>query len=105
MLVLSQVIDDLRRQSEETLKFLNRKEIQAWRNHPATIFLIKQLEADYLTYHSEWENGNFTSETDSGTAQLNAEALGAVDALSKIAEYIDGLADIKTETEEEVEGV
>lgn len=103
MINLSQTIDDLRRQSEDTLKFLNRKEIQAWKQHPATLFLIKQLEADYLLYHSMWENGDFTSETDSGTAQSNAGALGAVDALSKIAEYIDSLAELKTELEEDEE--
>lgn len=100
MLLLSQVIDDLRRQADEALKVLDIQQIRAWQNHPATVYILKELEADYLLFHSMWENGEFTASTDSGTAQSNAEALGAVDALCKVAEYIDAIGATKADIEE-----
>jgi hypothetical protein len=88
---IAEVIEDLRRQGEEALSIVSVSEIRSWQKHPATVYIQKMLEADYLDYHLQWENGNFTSDTDSGTLQANAKALGAVEALSLIATSFDDI--------------
>lgn len=100
---LSQLEEDLRRQAEDALDIVNRKEILVWQNHPCTTYLLRMLEADYLSYHMGWENGNFTTESDSGTIQANAKALGAVEALSLVSSAFDTIDNIKIELVEEEE--
>ena len=100
---LSQLIETLRRQAGEVLELVDANELRNWKNHPATIYIMKQLEADYLTYHEGWENGNYTAESDSGTIQANAKALGAIEALSMVAESFDTIENVAYKVPEEEE--
>ena len=101
MQTLSQLIDTLRRQAEESLEIVGPNEVRNWQRHPATVYILKQLEADYLNYHLLWENGHFTAESDSGTIQANSKALGALEALCAIAESIDIVAELAYKIPEE----
>lgn len=99
---LLQAIDDLRRQGEEALELVDVNELRNWQRHPATVYILKQLEADYLQHHLMWEDGQFTAESDSGTAQANAAALGTLKALNMVAESFDTIDALKVRDIEEV---
>jgi len=66
-----------------------------WAAQEETIILKKQLRQDKQDILNHWSVGGYTEETDSGTAQLNAQALGKVEAIDQILGWID--ADEETE--------
>ena len=95
--------ESLQKQAEEIVGFLDHQEIINWQKHPCTQFILKRLEAETLGYHINWANGAFTDESESGTIQLNAKAIGAIEALELIADNIESLDRFKVELEEESE--
>ena len=50
-------------------------------NHPITHALLFKLEAELEQMNEAWGVGVFTGDTNAKTAQLNAEALGKIDAM------------------------
>lgn len=88
--------EDLRERAQLLLQDLTNEEKRQWQGHPCTEALILTLRGDYLDHHSFWEGGEFTSENAEGTAQKNAKALGTLEAIRLIAEYIE---DIHTHVE------
>ena len=100
---LSQVEEDLRRRALEALQIVDHNEINNWLKHPCTQYILRTLEADYMSHHISWEECSLTAESAEGTSQLNAKALGAINALTLIAEAIDDLSEIKAELTQEEE--
>lgn len=83
--------EELRTRANQLLLELNLDEIRQWRTHPCTEALMLTLRGDYLDHHSMWEGGGFTSESVEGTAQKNSKALGTLEAIRLIAEYIEDI--------------
>jgi len=71
------------------LSELDYDQKQSWFKHPATQSLLRTLMGDYIDYHEAWENGGFVTESADGTAQKNAKALGALEAIKMIVSYIE----------------
>lgn len=82
----------LRYRAEELLSQLSEEEKIQWLQSPCTRALLLTLQGDYLDIHQAWEAGEFTSESVDGTAQSNTKALGQMDAVRLIAEYIEDIA-------------
>lgn len=72
----------------ELLTLVNADEINQWRHHPCTKALVWSLVYSEMEYHDQWRLGNLTAESTDGTAQLNAKALGALEAIDKMKMYI-----------------
>lgn len=75
-------------------------EWKEWKLHPVTIEFFSSVKARIEDKKDQWANGNFTEETIDGTSQRNAEAIGAVVALSDLLEtsyegVIEEVADAK----------
>lgn len=83
--------EDLRVRATKILKELNTDEIRQWKSHPCTEALMLTLRGDYLDHHSTWESGGFTAESAEGSSQQNAKALGTLEAIRLIAEYIEDI--------------
>ena len=83
--------DDFRKRAEEAMGELTVEEKANWLDHPCTQALRLTLMGDYVDYHQNWENGTFTSESVEGTAQQNSKALGAIEAIRLISEYMESL--------------
>lgn len=83
--------EELRRRAAESMAEMTQEEIKNWLDHPCTRALRLTLNGDYIDYHQNWENGGFTKETSEGTAQLNSKALGAIEAIKLISEYMENL--------------
>ncbi len=80
-----------RERAENILIGLPTEEKNNWLNHPITKSLLLTLKGDYLDHHSAWESGAFTSESSEGTSQQNAKALGALEAIRLLANYIEDI--------------
>lgn len=82
---------ELRERAADSLAEMTQEEIKNWLDHPCTKSLRLTLKGDYIDYHQVWENGGFTSETSDGTSQMNSKALGAIEAIKLISEYMENL--------------
>lgn len=81
-----------RAQSDDLLAQVSLEEKVQWLNHPCTMALLMTLKGDYIELHAAWESGEFVDQVADGTAQQNAKALGSLDEIRLIAEYIEGVA-------------
>jgi hypothetical protein len=70
------------------LDVLSPADVEAWVKHPCTESLLLGLTLDEAVALDNWTLGNYTSEHAEGTAQLNAQALGNVEAIRKIKRFI-----------------
>ena len=75
-------------QLNEILNLLTKEEIHTWLHHPCTSYIIKKIEFDIIGLMGGWSKGVFTEESESGTLQRNASALGKVSALEGIEDDI-----------------
>lgn len=91
MKTLEELSDKLQEQAEEIREVFTAEEINTWKRHPCTLYILKRLEAEYLDNHISWESGAFTEETLAGTQQRNATALGAIGALMHIKDDIESM--------------
>jgi hypothetical protein len=71
--------------------------------HPCTAALVKYIQSEVLSRHAEWAGGAFSDTSVEGTAQLNAQAIGAVDAFNQIEGYIQDMFLLYQEAVEEEE--
>lgn len=83
--------DDFRNRAAESMAEMTEDEIKNWLDHPCTQALRLTLKGDYIDYHKNWENGSFVDQSVEGTAQRNAKALGAIEAIRLISEYMESL--------------
>ena len=72
----------------ELLDSVSPGEIEQWRYHACTKALLFSLLHSEMVYMENWSKGAFTSESADGTAQQNAKALGALEAISIMKQYI-----------------
>lgn len=64
---------------------MSSREIKAqWLNSLATVEFLKQIEKSIEEIQSLWGSGQFTGSTQGETIQLNAKAIGTVEALKDI---------------------
>lgn len=70
---------------------------QEWLGHDITSLLIKTLKEDINTIKDQWALAHFTGKTFDETAQLNAKALGLVEAYETILEYITSTEETKND--------
>lgn len=59
-----------------------------WYFNPGTVEFMAKLEADLAGVKDDWANGAFTSSSEHETVQLNAKALGYINAVTDILEWI-----------------
>jgi len=83
--------EDLRNRAVQLILEVPSAEKRQWQEHPCTQALMLTLKGDYLDHHSVWERGGFTAESVEGTAQMNSKALGSLEAIRLIAEYIEDI--------------
>jgi len=69
-----------------------------WLGHDITADLIKTLKEDIVTLKDRWSAGAFTGASFDETAQLNSKALGLVEALENILDYITNIEEERDET-------
>ena len=98
--MIEDLADTRRKRAAEQLIGLTEDEVVSWRQHPITMYLIKALEADKLDIMAAWDNGQFVAETDSGTIQKNAKALGMSETIDLV---LDAIKSESALTEEEFE--
>lgn len=59
-----------------------------WRHHPTTERLLRFLRDDKANIMDRWARAGYTHATAEGTAQMNAQALGNVEAIDALLEWI-----------------
>lgn len=84
-----QSADDFYAKAEEIFSVLDKSEVVAWCNHPAAKALIFSLQGDMIGHFESWMNGDFTGKNVDETIQKNSKALGSVEAIESILEWID----------------
>lgn len=65
------------------------EEVGAWKHHPLTEALLETLKGDYMGIHEAWADGFFTGESADETSQKNAKALGQIQAIEAMIEWIE----------------
>lgn len=63
---------------------LTSPEWESWKQEPATKVWFEFLKKLIAVSKEEWTLGHFTSERGDATLQLNAEAIGRVNALKRL---------------------
>lgn len=81
--------DEFRKRAEDAYNSIPKEEIEAWCKHPMTRCLEFTLMGDAAGYFDSWSNGNFTGKSADETSQLNAKALGSVDAIESLLVWIE----------------
>ena len=80
--------NELENRVESVLEDFSKEDKIAWRQLPMTQALLLQLKAWFVANFEEWANGSLTSESVEGTAQLNAKAMGHINACERVIEWI-----------------
>lgn len=83
--------DYYRSLAEDALSELDKTEKANWVQHPCTRALLHTLMGDYIDHHNGWEDGMFTGPTADITAQANAKAMGSIEAIRLIAQFIEDI--------------
>lgn len=71
------------------LEVMTEAEALAWKEHPITQALKETLQGDFLSFFEQWGAGNLTGETIDQTVQQNARAVGHVQAIESVVEWIE----------------
>lgn len=83
---------------------ISRDEWEAWLQSNCTQALLLSLEGDIAGIVALWANGAYADQDNvEGTAQLNAKALGMMEAISGVSEHIRTMLDTE-QTEDAVYG-
>ena len=80
------------------IELVGESEKKAWLQHPLTHALKFTLLGDQTSLCLSWGGGELTAETEGGTIQLNSKAIGGMQVLSDILEWV---VDPKLRQEEE----
>ncbi len=80
--------DKLEREALHFLETMDENDRIEWLQNPCTGALLKYLECDMLRFVDQWVNGSFTGENVDATAQLNAKALGSMQTLDNILDWV-----------------
>ena len=78
---------------------LTPEEIAEWRQHPATQAFLLDLYRRKLEGMGEWAKRQYQREVAAETAEANARALGGMELMQSLIEYLE--APVATEGEEE----
>ena len=73
---------------QDLLLDIDQTEIQGWLNSAPTQALLVGLAHSEAVIMERWREGGFTADTTDGTAQLSAEAIGMLKAISLVKSYI-----------------
>lgn len=65
-----------------------RQEVTEWKQHKVTKYLIESLERDVSEIQETWAAAAYTTEMESGTIQLNSQALGSIKAIREMLDFI-----------------
>lgn len=77
--------------AELILTDIDNAEATAWFNNKITQAVICLINSKVYKLTHSWASGSFTSETDGGTAQLNAGAIGQTSAYSYVLDVIQSI--------------
>lgn len=75
----------------------DRKE---WAHHPVTLEYLSTLKEARHDRLEAWAKGNYTHETQGGTIQVNAQAIGEVGVLTQLVDQIEELKALETGSED-----
>lgn len=65
---------------------LNEEEWAGWKQHPATQALMRWAAGEVAQAKEQWASGQFTDQSQFGTAMLNAKAIGRCEAFGDLAD-------------------
>lgn len=99
MRILERLDDNLSARIEDALRLLSPEEIENWSKHPATQYILARIDKSVADIFMNWGAGVFTEESESGTIQRNATALGQISAYAGIEDDILSLAEVKRSSE------
>jgi hypothetical protein len=74
--------------AREMLSMVDMGEIQQWKSHPCTQAILYGLMYDEQAYMLQFRTGRLTAESADGTAQLQAKAIGALEAIEQLKRFI-----------------
>ena len=67
-----------------------KQEVNEWKEHKVTKYLIKELKKDRAVLQEMWAAGQFTMQDTDGTIQMNSRSIGQVAAIDATLEFVDG---------------
>ena len=66
-----------------------RVEVNEWKQNKVTKYLVETINADLELIKEVWTSGGYTTESQSGTIQLNSQALGSITAIRNVLDLIE----------------
>jgi hypothetical protein len=87
--IVSERADRLEAQALQLLEEADTSARIEWSLNPCTRALRAYLECDQIRFFEQFSNGAFTGSSVDETAQLTAKALGSVQTLDSIHEWIE----------------
>lgn len=69
---------------------LKPEEIKEWKQHPATKAFLQDLRDRQLEGMQSWAGQRFQKETAEQTAMANATALGGMEVLRALIDFLEG---------------
>ena len=73
---------------QELIEGVDDDELLAWKAHDCTKALLWGLVHSEMVIMESWRNGKFTDQTKEGTDQQNAKALGMIESIGLMKQYI-----------------
>jgi hypothetical protein len=91
MLKLRNNPNDFYDKAQELIDLASEEEVVAWANNPVTKALLLTLKGDYEGFVSDWLEGRYTDSLTDGTFQKSVRALGSVQAVVNLYEWIENI--------------
>jgi hypothetical protein len=91
MLKLRNNPNDFYEKSGEYLEMASKEEIISWLNSPITQAMVHNLKGDYEGAVVDWVEGRYTDSMSDGTFQKSIRALGSVQAIVDMYEWIEAI--------------
>lgn len=75
---------------EHQVKEVTKEEVGQWRDHPVTRALLADMVSRQTEAAQIWANKGYQRETAEATAMANSEALGGMQVLQSMVEFLRG---------------
>ena len=85
--------EELRKRAFTELNLASRGERESWLQHPCSRALLYTLRADELDLKESWASGSYCTEHEYGTIQLNSTAIGEVQHIQTVLDFVEGIND------------
>lgn len=66
-----------------------KQEVVEWKQSKVTKYLLQYIDDEVKSMQELWAAGGYTMESQSGTIQLNSQAIGSIKGLGQLLDFLE----------------